>query len=414
MMYEPKVSLVVVSRNRPKGLRRILNALRFQTYDAFEVIIVSNMNHNYGEAVRFVHFDEPNISVARNIGIKHATGELIAFCDDDAVPEPVWLEKLIQPFIDPKVGIAGGFVRGRNGFDYQWTACQVDKFGNDCPLTLSGNQDIYTFGAKASLCPRVQGTNCIFRKDLLTQLGGFDENFAFFLEETDLCYRASLAGWLTAIVPIAEVQHGFEESDRRTAERVPKSLFFEGRSKAYYCKKHATNFLEKEMLADFVHEQRNRLIKLMVSGFIQPFEVQRLLETLKTGIKAGKQLEENNADIEPIDQSHNFKKFLGNQSSAHHHGQVLLGTLRFKKRMIRLACDLSKKGIITTVFCWSYTTLFHHRFFDDRGFWMQTGGLFGMSIRKRPYVLLNSLSERGKKEAKELKTLRKIKKTHQF
>ena len=107
------VSLIVVSRGRRDALRTLVSALRFQTTSDFELIVVSDQpDTGFAEgldgiaAIRHRHFDEPNISRARNIGLEMAGGDIVAFCDDDAVPDPVWLDLLTAPFADPQVGQA--------------------------------------------------------------------------------------------------------------------------------------------------------------------------------------------------------------------------------------------------------------------------------------------------------------------
>ena len=100
MSSSPTVSLVIVSRKRQSSLRRTISALRFQTFEDFEVIVVSDAPDGeflndlpFAQNICHLHFDEPNISAARNIGIAAACGDIIAFCDDDAVPDPCWLER---------------------------------------------------------------------------------------------------------------------------------------------------------------------------------------------------------------------------------------------------------------------------------------------------------------------------------
>ena len=120
-----RVSVVIVSRRRPALLRRCLLGLTQQDLPGFEVVVVADpagIAAVQGFAVKTVGFDEPNISAARNLGIAQAGGEVVAFIDDDAVPEPTWLSRLTVPFSDPAVIAATGFVRGRNGVSFQWKA----------------------------------------------------------------------------------------------------------------------------------------------------------------------------------------------------------------------------------------------------------------------------------------------------
>ena len=72
----------------------------------------------------------------------------------------------------------------------------------------------------------------------LVNLGGFDEAFEFFLDETDLNVCLAKAGCKTAIVPEALVHHNYAESARRRPDRTPKDLSQVGASQAYFLKKY--------------------------------------------------------------------------------------------------------------------------------------------------------------------------------
>jgi GT2 family glycosyltransferase len=413
MTYKPEISLVIVSRDRPKGLHLLIKALEFQTYRNFEVIVVTDGKNQFSDRIKYIEFNQANISMARNLGIQAASAELIAFCDDDAIPEPTWLERLTIAFNDPDVGIAGGFVRGRNGIDFQWKAQKVNQYGFDQPLALEDDTKPQTFGEKDGWLPKVQGTNCMFRKEVLQKLGGFDENFEFYLDETDVCTRASLSGWKTAIVPDAEVQHGFEQSTRRTPDRVPRSLFAEGSSKAYFCKKHGGGSDCSAAIEAFRAEQRSRLIRLMISGHLMPAEVKKLLATLETGLIKGETLTPVTSKPQMRWDVNGFKRFF-TKDSANYMAEIFAGSTISKRPLVKAAISASEKGIAATVFCWSFTALFHRRYFDERGFWAQTGGLFGKSVRKDAYFQFITVAGRSKKEAAKLKDMRKISKISIF
>ena len=64
--------------------------------------------------------------------------------DDDAVAEPTWLSRLSAPFANAKVVAATGFIRGRNGFSFQWQACEVDAQGIDHPLDIT-EETVFVF-----------------------------------------------------------------------------------------------------------------------------------------------------------------------------------------------------------------------------------------------------------------------------
>jgi hypothetical protein len=254
----------------------------------------------------------------------------------------------------------------------------------------------------------------MFRKSVLYDLGGFDENFAFYLDETDVCRRASLHGWATAIVPHAEVQHGFEESGRRTAARVPKSLFHEGQSKAYFCKKHGRDMRGCEnAIKSFQQEQHKRLIKLMVSGHISPGDVKTLLDTLETGLVAGQKISLDTPNGLTASESSNFTPFLKTRLKSFS-GEVFAGSILSTTALVKASTEAAQKGIATTLFCWSFTALFHRRYFDPRGFWIQVGGLFGKSDRRDRYFQFTTVHDRSKKETNRIKEMRRIEKINFF
>src|SRR4051794_12699915 len=100
------ISVVINTYNRAESLRVTLEALRRQTHDDFEVVIVNGPSTDgtdellaaYGDAVRVVACPEAHLAKSRNLGIDAAAGEVVAFIDDDGVPEPRWLEDLAAAY----------------------------------------------------------------------------------------------------------------------------------------------------------------------------------------------------------------------------------------------------------------------------------------------------------------------------
>lgn len=98
-MSEPRVSVIVPTRNRAASLRSLLGALASQTYDDFEVIVIDDGSTDgtdhvldgASERVRAVRTDGVGAVEARCAGVKAARGEILAFTDDDCVPESDWL-----------------------------------------------------------------------------------------------------------------------------------------------------------------------------------------------------------------------------------------------------------------------------------------------------------------------------------
>ncbi len=110
-------SVIVASYRRPDHLRRCLSGLAQQSVSFAQTIVVRRAGDAATEAVlaRTEHPDlvevvvnEPGQLVAMGAGVSAARGDIIVFIDDDAVPRPDWLSRLVRHFDDPEVGGAGG------------------------------------------------------------------------------------------------------------------------------------------------------------------------------------------------------------------------------------------------------------------------------------------------------------------
>jgi len=407
----PDVSVIIVSHARPENLRRLLTSLRFVDYPSFEVIVVLQAGHQdrfsdvFGVgAIKFVVFEQANISAARNMGIACAAGRVVAFCDDDAVPESSWLRHLVAPFEGGHIGAAGGFVLGRNGISLQWGARSFDRMGSHRDLDISTEQPAILAG-NAETGIKTEGTNCAFLRTALIEIGGFDDNFHYYLDETDVNYRLGLAGWKTALVPLARVHHGFAASMIRHQSRAPRSLFEIGASKSYFCQKHAAKMDIGDALTAFRATQKRRLIDFMVRGGLEPRDISDLLKTLDSGLKAGAKRTKKPGLFAP--EPPDFRPFPGNSKGMPAVGLSCGPLARQKAR--RQARTLAAEGVPVTVFEFSRTALYHSMQFDPEGFWVQQGGVFGRSRRDSAIFQPFTFKSRLKAECARLSPVREIK-----
>ena len=296
------VSVVIVNNGRREELALALKGLEYQRYRSFELIVVTDLppeaRPDCRLEVRWIGYAERNISVARNLGIQAARGEIVAFIDDDAVPEFGWLAQLIPAFEDPAVGAAGGYVRGRNGVGFQWSCIEFDVLGADHACRMPDDAP-RVFAPRPDRFVKTVGTNCAFRRAALAEIGGFDEAYRFFLDEADVNLRLSLSGWSTAIVPLAEVHHGFAAGPYRSAQRVPTSLFELGASLAHFLACHAPESQRAARLEAFRTEQHERLIRHFMLGRLSGRAVRELLRTVEEGFAEGRRRSASPARIDP-------------------------------------------------------------------------------------------------------------------
>jgi len=112
-------SVVVITKDRPHLIGELFEALTAQTLAPDEVVVVDNNSRaSYADVfdayrtrlpLRTFVETTPGIPAARNRGIREARNEIILFTDDDCVPQPRWLEKMVEPFYrDPHIGAVGG------------------------------------------------------------------------------------------------------------------------------------------------------------------------------------------------------------------------------------------------------------------------------------------------------------------
>lgn len=408
MRHPLAVSVVIVSRDRPEYLRRCILGVSQLCYPRFEVVVVAD--HASCTALRglpqaahtkIVEFGEANISAARNAGIANAAGDIIAFIDDDAVPEPTWLDYLTEPFAEPVVMAVGGHVRGRNGISFQSRAAMVDRTGHETPLRVPPNR-MSIPELPDDHAVKTEGTNMAFRRACLVDIGGFDPRFRFFLDETDLNLRLAARAHVTAVAPLAEVHHGFAPSRRRRADRTPTDLREIGASWAVFLHKHAAAGQREAAWQRVQDEQRKRLVEHMVAGTLEPRDVRRLLRGLREGHAEGLARAEIPVALPPRPKQP-FRPFPGRNGAR---PVLISGRFWTRRRQRARARAAVEAGNIVTVMRFTHTALFHTVRFRDEGYWEHTGGLFGRSDRDQRLFTFWTFAARVHAEAERVRLVR--------
>jgi len=268
MIQYPSFSIVINTLNRELFLQRTLESLRWLKYSGdFEVIVVNGPSTDRSDevitswlpSIRAGKCDFANLSISRNIGICMAQGDIVAFIDDDALPEPEWLSQISKAYQDSMVGAVGGLVYNHTGYDFQYKYCLVDRFGN-ADLSIPSPTPHLAF-PKSFRFPHLLGCNSSFRRSVLMEIGGFDEEYEYFLDETDVCLRIIDAGYIIAQLPCAYVHHKYAASNIRNENKVSRYRYPIIKNKIYFTLKHAREFYSLERILqeqqNFIQQQRN-------------------------------------------------------------------------------------------------------------------------------------------------------------
>ena len=197
----PRISVVVCSYNGARTIRACLDGLSQLEYPDFEVIVVDDGSTDQTAAIAreygfsLISTENRGLSSARNTGLQAATGEIVAYIDDDAYPDPQWLTYLAATFMrTTHVGVGGpNIAPPGNGVIAD---CVANAPGGPIHVLLSDTE-----------AEHIPGCNMAFRKTALEAIGGFDPQFRTAGDDVDVCWRLRDGGWTLGFSPGAMVWH---------------------------------------------------------------------------------------------------------------------------------------------------------------------------------------------------------------
>jgi len=362
------VSVIINTLNRDNWLKKVLNALIYQTYNDFEIVVVNGPSTDktnevlqaYKDIIKIEKCDVPNISVSRNVGIKAAAGEIVIFIDDDAVPTgKYWIENYVRAFQeDPELGCAGGKVYD-NLDNLEFDSGAVNIWGHPFrffyEIDYSDPDIIYKY---------VPGGNGAFLKKALVQIGGFDEYYEYYLDESDVALRISRAGYKVNNNLYAHIYH----ESAKTWDKKPRvflNWYAVCKNQVYFGYKNSEGFYDIEIRKNNILKEscvfEKKFKQFLSDKYITKKEYNGFIELLKSGIKQGEYdgLNSKRKLRFDLDCGSDFKK-LNKQNAQKHLNIIFLLACSIKlnggsgKHTKELACGLSKLGVnVHVVFCGS-------------------------------------------------------------
>jgi GT2 family glycosyltransferase len=244
------VSAVVVSHGHARDLETLVPALARQVDD---LVVVANMPGSAPSGlpprVRLLENARPlRLAENINLGIAATAGEWVLFSNPDVLPQPDAVEARVGfGATRPRCGIAGPRTEWPDG-RWQPTRRSFPTVGGTVvrrtPLRrlfppLERQRSHYHLDedvAEPLEADWLLGAFLLLRREMLVELGGFDEGYRHYVEDIDLCYRAMRAGWERWYGPAARVTHDWAQvTDKAFASR---NSYWHARSMARFVRKH--------------------------------------------------------------------------------------------------------------------------------------------------------------------------------
>jgi cellulose synthase/poly-beta-1,6-N-acetylglucosamine synthase-like glycosyltransferase len=239
----PRVSVVICAYNAERTMDACLASLRNLNYPDYEVIVVNDGSTDRTGAItaahkqaydadphgpRMVVIEQENrgLSVARNVGMQAATGEIVAYTDSDCVPDPDWLYFLVYKFL-------------RNGF----VAVGGPNYPPPEPSLVPAAVAVSPGGPTHVLlndevAEHIPGCNMAFTKKVIEEVQGFEPIFAAAGDDVDFCWRLQDRGYAVGFSPAATVWH----YRRNTVKAYLRQQMGYGKAEALLYFKHPYRF----------------------------------------------------------------------------------------------------------------------------------------------------------------------------
>jgi GT2 family glycosyltransferase len=229
----PAVTIVVCTRDRPTQLARCLDSLRGLTLSPAQLLVVDNAPSSPATrelvaartGVDYVLEPEPGLDRARNTGVRHSRGEIVAFVDDDVSVHPEWLRRMLHGFAAPTVMAVTGLV-----LPAELETLSQYLFEKDWGFNRGYAPRLFapSFQTDRRRCPAVweigAGASMAFRREAFERLGGFDQRLdagaAGVAGDSEFWYRVLAAGFGCRYQPSAVVFHWHRRELRQLHEQI--------------------------------------------------------------------------------------------------------------------------------------------------------------------------------------------------
>ena len=230
----PKVSIIIPTMGKPELIKPCIDSLLTKTvYADYEVIMLDNSRGKFPDGIQYLKDRQLRViecdiafnwARLNNIGVKHASGELLLFLNDDIeITTSDWLEQLVRQCLRPQTGAVGALLYYPNGA-LQHTGVLLVNYGGggihllhkrmpDTKIYRQLHNTVREVSANTGACLMVSRTK-------FEEIGGFDEELAVVGNDVDFCLRLLDRGYRNIWTPLCQLIH-HESISRKTT--VPKA-----------------------------------------------------------------------------------------------------------------------------------------------------------------------------------------------
>lgn len=202
----PRVSVVVCTYNGSATIAETCRRMTELTYPDYELLVIDDGSTDGTAALldeleahyprmRVVHKPNGGLSDARNVGLREAGGQVVAYIDDDAFPDPDWLTYAVHHLLTTNhVGVGGPNLPVPE--DCDTATCVAHSPGGPNHVLITDR-----------VAEHIPGCNMVFWKGALESVAGFDTQFRIAGDDVDLCWRLQEKDGLIGFHPTAMVWH---------------------------------------------------------------------------------------------------------------------------------------------------------------------------------------------------------------
>lgn len=211
---DPTVTVVVPTLEADATLHECLESLERQTFQDFDVVVVDNSGRHavapLGRMRAIANDHNVGFGAAVNQAIRDSKAPFIAVLNDDAAAGPGWLAAFLEALEGrPDVGMCASQVRLAGDGRLDSAGMLLCRDGSSKQRGHLESPEKYSRRQEALL---PSGSAALYRREMLEEIGLFDEAFFLYCEDTDLGLRARWAAWECLYVPGAVVEHRYSHS----------------------------------------------------------------------------------------------------------------------------------------------------------------------------------------------------------